>query len=92
MSVTYRHITNLRTPFDRHDWTLLHIMDDWRLGDPVQAKPSETEIPPVPVQTMKAGGIVGVYAPLSTIQTRPFLTFTGWKVDEAWWQAQPELV
>lgn len=90
--MTYRHITNLRSPFDNHDQALLHVTQDYRLGDPIEADPSETEIPPLSAKELKSQGIVGLYAPLDRIETEDFLKFTGWNVNTKWWEARKELV
>lgn len=90
--MTYRHITNLRTPLDQHDQALLHVTQDYKLGDPVEALPEETEIPPVPVHEMKANGIVGLYAPWEKVSAEDFLKFTGWDVNEEWWTSRTPLI
>ena len=87
----YRHLTNLRTPLDVHDRTVLVVLQDYRLGDPVQAAAPSEDIEPVDVQTMKANGIVGLYAPLYAATTSEFKALTGLHMTAAAWHSWPLL-
>ena len=88
----YRHITNLRTPFDAHDQDMLMALaQDYKLGDPIRA-PDEEGVEPVEVPTMKANGIVGLYVTLRAATTDiDFKQLTGWEITPEAWAGGPLL-
>jgi hypothetical protein len=53
----YRHITNLRVPFDRSDLQFLASIEDYRIGAPVSAghKTAYSD------EQLREAGIIGLY-------------------------------
>lgn len=86
----YRHLTNLRTPLDIHDRTMLVVLQEYHLGDPVQAHPSEN-VEPVDVPTMKSNGVVGLYVTLAAAVQAEFKQLTGWEITPEAWAGGPLL-
>lgn len=73
--MTYRHITNLRTPFDGLDTNLLSVIGDYRIGYPVPGnKPTSYD-----TAQLMARRIVGLYVTDEAIRKPDVVKLTGWK-------------
>lgn len=75
--MTYRHVSNLRVPFDRTDLVLIAVLPDYRLGEPVAADPAKVETA-MTLEQLKASGIVGLYLSAATIKDPLVQRITGW--------------
>lgn len=73
---TYRHATNLRTPFDPVDLNLLSLLEDYRIGLPQEAKGKDTK--PVPQAELRKRGIVGLYTTRAALMHDGVMKLTGW--------------
>ena len=76
---TYRHITNLQTPYDDTDTRFLASIADYKVGKPIVAVP----VPDVPIvprtyDELVAAGIVGIYTTENVVRSRTFRKMTGW--------------
>lgn len=74
----YRHVSNLRTPFDALDRALLTALGDYRIGPPLAAKHRGA----TPQAKLIAKDIVGLYVTLETLQRLEIMARTGWKHPE----------
>lgn len=78
--MTYRHCTNLRTPYDKVDQGFLDALEDFKVGAPVPADPVEGAgwVPLTPDE-LKAAGIVGIYTTAERLGDPKVKARTGWQ-------------
>lgn len=78
--MSYRHCTNLHTPYDKVDQGFLDALEDYKVGEPIPAKPVEgASWTPRTVEQMKADGVVGIYTTLERLNDPKVKARTGWQ-------------
>lgn len=75
----FRHVTNLRTPYDALDQKVLDALgqDSYRIGTPIEVEPDGT-IVPVPHAELVENGIVGLYVTYEALMKPEVARKTGW--------------
>lgn len=64
----YRHVTNLRIPFDPVDMEFLSVLPDYRIGEPIAPPPRKEQDEPYTEADLMLGGAVGVYTTKAALQ------------------------
>lgn len=75
MPPVYRHVTNLRVPFEFVDLGLLALLSDYKIGAPQPARHGTA----TPAPKLQQAGVVGLYATIEEMSRECVVRRTGWK-------------